>query len=447
MSSRFGARHPVGLYVLCGIELLERFAASLLGSLLLLYLNERLGMAAGTAARLSGTFNAAVYLGSVLGGVVADRWLGARRAILVGAAMLAAGYAVLSSERAGWIYPSAGLLILGHALFKPNIIAAVGLLYARHDLRRDEAYSVFYVLFNIGAALGPLAGGSLRTLWGWSAALGVASLAMSFAFAIGVLCARSLTTEHPHSAGTAPTQSAAPASKTWPLVMMTGLLGTVILFTAIYEQSGLSLLLWARDCTRLSVFGYAVPPSYLLAVPGAFVLAIQPLLSRLFSALATRGHVISPLARMQMGTLCAVAAYSLMLGAAVLYSHERRPVGSGWLLGCFVALTIGELLIYPLSMSLITGVVESRAAGTAMGSWTAAVAIGQWLAGEIAVRWTTWLHPRFFMFLVALSVGAFLLLTLAGRNLLPALADQEPSSRKAHQTPSTPGPSDHGMRR
>jgi hypothetical protein len=96
LSSVIGARHPVGQYVLCAVELFERFAASLLGSLLLLYLNERLGLTISTATRWSGSFNAAVYLSSVLGGVLADRTLGNRRAVMLGSAFLAAGYVTLA---------------------------------------------------------------------------------------------------------------------------------------------------------------------------------------------------------------------------------------------------------------------------------------------------------------------------------------------------------------
>ncbi len=98
MSSRFGARHPVGLYALCAVELFERFAGALLGSLMLLYLNERLGMASSTATRVGGAFNAVVYLSSVIGGVIADRCLGPRRAILLGAGLLAVGHVVLSMD-------------------------------------------------------------------------------------------------------------------------------------------------------------------------------------------------------------------------------------------------------------------------------------------------------------------------------------------------------------
>ena len=128
MSSRVGARHPVGLYVLCAVELFERFAGTLLGSLLLLYLSERLGMAAGSATRLGGAFNAAIYVSSVIGGVIADRWLGTRRAMLLGALLLAFGYAVLSIDSATRLYPAAGLLMMGHALFKPSISSSVGVL-------------------------------------------------------------------------------------------------------------------------------------------------------------------------------------------------------------------------------------------------------------------------------------------------------------------------------
>lgn len=120
--------HPSGFYALCAVELFERFAGTLLGSLLLLYLNERLGMAAGSATRLGGIFNAAIYLSSVIGGVIADRWLGTRWAMLLGTLLLALGYTVLSMDRATLLYPAAGLLMVGHALFKPSISSAVGVL-------------------------------------------------------------------------------------------------------------------------------------------------------------------------------------------------------------------------------------------------------------------------------------------------------------------------------
>lgn len=192
MSSAIREHHPIGLYLLCIIELCERFAASLFGSLLLLYLNERAGLPPGSAARLGGMFNAAVYLSSVLGGAMADRWLGTQRAMLLGAALLAAGYAVLSLDRAAVVHPSTVLLVLGHALFKPNINSAVGKLYERGSPRREHAFSLFYVVFNVGSACGPAAGGALRAAYGWSTAFSVAALAMLLALAGGLVSYRAL---------------------------------------------------------------------------------------------------------------------------------------------------------------------------------------------------------------------------------------------------------------
>jgi len=381
MSSRFGARHPVGLYALCIVELFERFAGTLLGSLLLLYLCERLGMAAGSATRLGGAFNAAIYLSSVIGGIIADRWLGTRRAMLLGALLLALGYAVLSMESPTLLYLAAGLLMVGHALFKPSISSAVGKLYPRNDPRRDDAYSLFYVVFNIGSGCGPIAGGFLRSQVGWSAAFAVAGLAMMAALAIGLLCFRFVVETAGPSRENEPANSRAVVPSTWPTAALLGVLGSGLLFTAVYEQSGQSLLLWARDCTWHSLLGYSFPPSSLLGLPGLLVLGIQPLLSRTQSALSRRGHRPSPLVRIGIGLLCGVVAYLIMVIAALRQARSQGLVSPAWLVACFAALTVAELLVYPLCMSLVTRLAPPAATAVAMGLWLVSLAGGHWLAG------------------------------------------------------------------
>ena len=435
MSSRFGARHPVGLYALCAVELFERFAGTLLGSLLLLYLNERLGMASSTATRVGGAFNAAVYLSSVIGGVLADRWLGTRRAILLGAGLLAVGYAVLSIDRATLLYPSAGLLILGHALFKPSISSAVGKLYKPRDRRRDDAFSLFYVVFNIGSACGPLAGGFLRTAWGWSVAFAVAGLAMLLALAAGLLSYRWLTeTEQQHTEEAA-APSKAVAHSSWPVAAMAGVLAAGLLFTAVYEQTGQSLILWARDCTRRSLLGHSFPASSLLGVPGLLVLGMQPLLNRALSVLSRRGNrPPSLLVRIGVGLLFGVVAYVIMIGAALRQNREQGLVGPWWLVACFVALTVGELLVYPLCMALVTRLAPPTASAAAMGLWMAAVAGGQWLAGEVAAHWSMWSHPVFFLVLAALALAAVVLLAMASRPIRRALADDDRAGQVCRTT-------------
>lgn len=414
MSSLSAARHPVGLYLLCTVELCERFAGSLFGSLLLLYLNERLGMAAGTATRLSGAFSGAVYGASVLGGFVADRFLGTRRAILLGAALLALGYAVLSTEHARALYPAAALLVLGHALFKPNLSAAIGKIYGRADRRREEAYSLYYIVFNVGAALGPMTGGALRAAYGWSTALSVAALAMLLALVVCGLSSRALAITDAVVDAAQPWNDQ-PKTATWKLSALASVVVAVLLFTTTYEQSGQSLLFWARDCTRRSLLGHTFSPSALLALPGVFVLAIQPMLSRLLSGLRQRGYEPSQLVRMQAGIVCSIVAYLLMTGAAMIQGQNKEMVRVWWLVGCFLSLTLGELLVYPVSLALITRMAPPHRTAFAAGVWMAAVAVGQGLAGELAACWTAWSHPAFFAMLAAISAGAVAVLTLVAR--------------------------------
>ena len=423
MSSQFVARHPVGLYLLCAVELCERFAGSLLGSLMLFYLNERLGMVSGGAARWTGAFSGAIYGASVLGGLVADRILGTRRSILLGAALLALGYAVLSMDQRGSLYPAAGLLVLGHALFKPNITASVGKLYGHGDRRRDDAYSFFYVVLNIGAALGPVAGGWLSTAHGWPMAFGAAALAMLLALVVGLASYRWLAATENRSDRDVIDRPPPRASRRQMILAMAALLGAVLLFTATYEQSGHSLLFWARDYTRRTVIGHTIPPSYLLAVPAIGVLTIQPVLARLLAALAKRGREPSQLARMQGGMLCSVAAYMLMVEAARRHAQHRAAVSAGWVGGCLVALTLAELMVYPVSMALVTRLAPPKLTALATGTWMAAVAIGSWLAGQLAARWTDWSHSTFFATAAALSLGAVAVLAMAGAKIRCVLAD------------------------
>jgi len=189
----------------------------------------------------------------------------------------------------------------------------------------------------------------------------------------------------------------------------------VLLFTATYEQSGQSLLLWARDCTRRSLLGHTFPPSALLALPGVFVLALQPILSRILSGLAQRGHAPGQLARMQAGIVCSIVAYLLMTGAAMVQGRDHAMASAWWLVSCFVALTLGELLVYPVSLALITRMAPPERTALAAGVWMAIVAVGQWLAGELAACWTAWSHTGFFAMLAALSAGAVVVLTLVAR--------------------------------
>jgi POT family proton-dependent oligopeptide transporter len=256
-------------------------------------------------------------------------------------------------------------------------------------------------------------------------AFGGAALVMAVALAVGIVSYRWLAATEPKAEQASTELSASPSTSTWTLPAVARLLVAVLLFTATYEQSGQSLLFWARDCTRRSLVGHVLPPSALLAVPGVLVLTLQPILTRLLWALARRGCEPSQLARIRAGILCAVAAYLLMTEAAIVQGHSRAAVSMLWLMSCFVALTLGELLVYPVSLALLTRLAPPNLTAAATGIWMMAVAVGQWLAGEVAARWTVFSHAQFFAGLACLSLGACATLPCqAGK---PRRATTEPS--------------------
>lgn len=179
--------HGPGLYLICAIELYERLASVMVFSLLVLYLNECRGLDTGLSAKVASYLHMLSYAAGILGGVIADRSLGARRAALSGALLLAVGYGALgsASSTSTRLCVAGVLVVAGHGLFKPNCTALIGAVYSRSDPRRGNAFVWFYYAINIGAMLGPCIGGLVRTSLGWGAAFRVA--AASLAASAGLL--------------------------------------------------------------------------------------------------------------------------------------------------------------------------------------------------------------------------------------------------------------------
>ena len=186
-SARTG-KHSKALYVLFLTEMWERFAYYLIAGILLIYLmDSRLkggkGMDASTAADITGTFIALIWLPPFIGGLIADRYLGYIKSIFIGGSLLAAGYLGLTLPGDTTMYVSLGLVIVGNGFFKPNISTLLGNIYNREDLKplKDNAYNIFYMGINIGALLCNFAAAYLRNKYGWGYAFGAAGVGMIIA--------------------------------------------------------------------------------------------------------------------------------------------------------------------------------------------------------------------------------------------------------------------------
>ncbi|MBT7816395.1 MAG: peptide MFS transporter, partial [Polaribacter sp.] len=178
--------HPAGLYVLFFTEMWERFSYYGMRAILVLYLvaktqgeNSGLGWTNGEALSLYGTYTMLVYVASIPGGWIADKFLGQKKSVLYGGILLVAGHSVLAIEEMWAFYSGLGLIIAGVGLLKPNISTMVGGLYKQGDIRRDKGFTIFYIGINVGAFLSSLIVGTVGEVYGWHYGFGLAGIGMA----------------------------------------------------------------------------------------------------------------------------------------------------------------------------------------------------------------------------------------------------------------------------
>ena len=433
------ADHPPGLRHLFFTEAGERFGFYLMLALFSLYLNERMGFTEAQALALFGNFLGAVYLSPFIGGMLADRYLGYVRSVIIGAALMAGGYFVLALNKPSSLYVALGLLVLGNGFFKPSIATLVGRLYAPGDLRRDSGFTIFYMGINIGALIAPLVGELVRQRYGWRAAFatGGGVLATSWAYFL-FTCHTLRAADHRPGRAAASPKSTAPAAALSPLerqrVVALVIMSTIVLlFWLAFQQSGSTLTFWARDCTDRTVtlldrnfkpLPWQIPPGFFASVPAAFVIVLSPLSAWCFGALRKRGLEPSTPAKITLGMLMTAGAYLVMVTASILGGDHGR-VSLLWLVSAYLVISIGEVLISPMGLSMVTKLAPSRLAGFLMGLWFVSTSMGNKLAGVLGALWKPWPHHRFFSLLVATSLLAAALLVSQHRRLRRAMPSSE----------------------
>src|SRR6187200_3174989 len=171
--------HPVGLYTLFFAEMWERFSYYGMRALLVLYmLKGFLAMNDNAAYAVYGAYTALVYATPFIGGMLADRLMGARRAVVLGGLLMSAGHLMMTVEKSWAFYLALGLLIAGSGFFTPNISTMVGQLYPQGSAKRDSGFTIFYMGINLGAALSPLLCDYVGETYGWNYGFGLATIGM-----------------------------------------------------------------------------------------------------------------------------------------------------------------------------------------------------------------------------------------------------------------------------
>ncbi|MDB6168628.1 MAG: amino acid/peptide transporter [Verrucomicrobia bacterium] len=433
--------HPRGLTTLFFTEMWERFSYYGMRALLTLFMvtaAARGGLEFDTkkAAAIYGTYTMSVYLLSILGGFIADNFIGARRAVLCGGIVIACGHFAMAFGSQATFFGGLVLIALGTGLLKPNISTMVGSLYRPADERRDAGFSIFYMGINLGAFLAPLITGYLAQSAGWKTQLaawglnplhswhwGFAAAGVGMTLGLIVYVAQRGRLAH---VGLAPADGARPwkklglvglaslaliatmyASDDHPKIILAvfalqvvAVLGFAFrpgqdskriaailvffiaaeIFWAIFEQSGSSITLFADRLTRNEAFGHSFPSSWWQSVNSIWVILLAPVFAFMWIRLGPR-QPSSPL-KFVLGLLFVALSFVLMVPAARLTAEGR--VGPFWLVGLYFLQTVGEMLLSPVGLSTMTKLAPQRLVGLVMGIWFLAAALGNKLAGALA---------------------------------------------------------------
>jgi proton-dependent oligopeptide transporter, POT family len=445
LRSQSGARdeifgHPRALAYLFTTEMWERFSYYGMRALLVLYMvkylftpqssTEVLGLASfkhglefvfgplapqPLASQIYGFYTGLVYLTPIFGGLVADRVLGQRRTVIIGATLMAIGHFMMAFEHLFLV--ALGFLILGNGAFKPNISTQVGSLYPPGDRRRDRAFSIFYVGINLGAFLAPLVCGTLGEELGWHYGFMAAGIGMT----IGLIIYLAAT---PHLPRDAFEKRAAPDAtldaKAWQSIAALLLLfAPVSLFWATYEQQGNTITLWADQFTDRHFLGGEIPVTWFQAFNPFMIFAFTPFIIALWRWQRESEPATST--KLAMGCLINALAYLVMVAAA--WSAGGGKASWLWLFFYFVVITVGELYLSPTSLSLVTKIAPKTLLSMMMGVWLATSFVGGFLAGYLGTFWSTMDKANFFLMLALISSAAGVAIMLLRRPLRPALQD------------------------
>jgi POT family proton-dependent oligopeptide transporter len=427
--------HPRGLTFLFTTEMWERFSYYGMRSLLVLYmtkfllLSDHSGDVIGLAAlrraletlfgplevqplssQIWGLYTGLVYFTPIFGGLLADRVLGQRRTVVIGATLMAIGHFMMAVEQ---LFLFALLaLILGSGCFKPNISTQVGGLYAPGDARRDRAYSIFYVGINLGAFLAPLVCGTLGERVGWHYGFAAAGVGMLIGLCIYLYALPLLPPDELHKAQAA-RQAAKPldAKERRAIWLLLALLIPNTLFWATYEQMGNTVILWAdantdRSIDALHLFGVSaqIPTTWFLAVNPFMIFAFTPFVVALWARQAARGAEPATITKMALGCFGVTAANLIMVVAALQADGDKASWL--WLFAYFVVITLGELYLSPVGLSFVTKVAPARLISLLMGVWLSASFTGGFLAGYIGSFWSRMDKPEFFLLVAGIAAVA-----------------------------------------
>ncbi len=385
--------HPVGLFVLFFTEMWERFSFYGMRAILTLYLvskttdiNDGLGWSNTEALELYGWYTMFVYLMSIPGGFIADKFLGQKKSVLVGGILLVAGHGILAYTEMWAFYTGLVLIVLGVGMLKPNISTMVGGLYQKGDIRRDKGFTIFYIGINIGSFLASIIVGYVGEVIGWHYGFGLAGIGMLLGLLVyyfgqpylkdvGNFIGNSKSEKEKELLKKPLTK----IEKDRVIVLFISFL-IVIVFWGAYEQAGGLLNLYAKEKTNRMLMGFKVPASWFQSLSALFIIIIGTTVARYWAKRKLDGKNASSIFKMLVGLIIMGTGF-LFMSAASLQFEKEGSSAMYWLIFAYFLNVVGELSLSPVALSFITKLAPVKYASIMMGVYFAMTGIGNKLAG------------------------------------------------------------------
>lgn len=409
--------HPKGLMILFFTEMWERFAFYTMLAVFVLYMDEVLGWDDSQKGDIYGLYMGFVYFTPILGGWIADRLLGYRKTIMLGALVFGTGYAMLALSGPGtiWLfYFALAVIIMGNGLFKANISVLVGNLYDEGSPHKDDAYNIFYMGINVGAFIAPLAATVLKNTFGnYNSAFGAASIGMILSliiFEIGkkhYIYAEGKRHEEKADENYVKLSKEQEKERIGALLLIFTI---VIFFWMSFHQNGFALTLFAQRSTIQ--LKWLRPETYQMFNP-LFILILTPVVISFWNMMRKKGKEPVTPAKIGLGMLISGVAMFVMVIASYLGGNlDNHSMSPSWLISSYLIITFGELLLSPMGLSFVSKVAPGRFRGLMMGGWFGATAIGNYLSGFIGKFYSDFPHHVFFLILTGLLLTSALMVRI-----------------------------------
>ncbi|PKG85846.1 dipeptide/tripeptide permease [Colwellia sp. 75C3] len=392
--------HPKGLFLLFGTEMWERFGYYGMRALLVLYLiastqDGGFGWTNQEALRLYGFFTMAVYLTPVIGGWLADNYIGQRKAIIWGGMIFSLGYFTLGIPKSMIVgmeetvfYLGLALIIIGNGLFKANVSSLVGELYEDGDHRRDGAFTIFYMGINLGAFLAPITVGVLGETVNWHYGFILAGCGML----IGLTLQLTLANKYLGDIGVEPSakrtkgEQKADAPLTpqdmdrMKVILIMSMFS--VIFWAGFEQAGGLFTIYASDFTDRTLFGFEIAASSFQSLNAMFIILLAPFVASTWVKMGSN-EPTSP-KKFALAMLFLALGFFVMLWATMVQGGDVAvKVSMLFLVFAYLFHTLGELCLSPIGLSMVTKLAPLKFTSLLMGIWFFFTALSNWLAAFI----------------------------------------------------------------